>query len=361
MYIQEHLDSAIGLVCDKQVAKEKVVKWQERREVWAHYVRNKVKGHMEIHGPHVEQNHASLKAIVEDDVTRSLEQNIVDVMRRTGLLLQKRQSLKYKWEVEAANELKMMDVIRRGHLTQPRSELSQLPYNYWVKQYDDHSSYNVENVVTDGVHGALVIHTSNSNNGYFIPDNMVGGEGEECPCDDEWSMNCGCRHFIAKRIFRGEQPYCRPNIHLWHLFAVELPLSKAGNAMNHSPPTVEYFGEDSNNDISSDLQSSPSKPQASQLSDNFGSSIANSVSVVASPSKLRSSNMNNNLTPAKFASKKPDNIGYGQLLTEGTKLANLSAHLSNEHIHVVYSMLVGMNKVVETGDHDPNNHKGKAL
>ena len=99
------------------MAKEKVVKWQERREVWAHYVRNKVKGHMEIHGPHVEQNHSSLKAIVEDDVNRSLEQNIVEVMGRTDLLLQKRQALKYKWEVEAANELKKMDVIRCGYLT----------------------------------------------------------------------------------------------------------------------------------------------------------------------------------------------------------------------------------------------------
>ena len=111
--------------------------------MWAHYVRNKVKGHMEIHGPHVEQNHASLRAVVEDDVTRSLEQNIVEVMRRTGLLLQKRQALKYKWEVEAANELKMLDVFTRGHLTPARNTLSQLPYNYWVKEYNARSSYNV--------------------------------------------------------------------------------------------------------------------------------------------------------------------------------------------------------------------------
>ena len=111
--------------------------------MWAHYVRNKVKGHMEIHGPHVEQNHASLRAVVEDDVTRSLEQNIVEVIRRTGLLLQKRQALKYKWEVEVANELKMFDVFRRGHLTPARNALSQLPYNYWVKEYNARSSYNV--------------------------------------------------------------------------------------------------------------------------------------------------------------------------------------------------------------------------
>ena len=81
-------------------------------------------------------------------------------MGRTGLLLQKKQALKYKWEVEAANELKKIDVIRRGYLTQAMSALSQLPYNYWVKQYDDHSSYNVKNEIQDGVHGAVVTHTS---------------------------------------------------------------------------------------------------------------------------------------------------------------------------------------------------------
>ena len=70
--------------------------------------------------------------------------------------------------------------------------------------------------------------------------------------------------------------------------------------------------------------------------------------------------MNNNVT-VKFGLKKPNNIGYADLLKEANKLANNSSHLSNEHVHVVYSMLVGMNKVVETGDHDPNNHKGSAL
>ena len=323
-------------------------------------MRNKVKGHMEIHGPHVEQNHASLKAIVEDDVNRSLEQNIIEVMRRTGLLLQKRQALKYKWEVEAANELKKMDVIRRGHLTNARSALSQLPYNFWVKEYDDYSSYNVANETRDGISGAVMIHTSNSNTGYFIPDVMVGGEGEECPCEEEWSMQCSCRHFIAKRIFRGEEPFCQPNIHRWHIFHVELPTSKAENARNHSLPIIEYFGNDSNDGISFDLPLSPSTEQVSKSAVDPPCQTANSQQMPASPSKSRHSNTNH-ASNTNFGTKKPSNIGYAQLLEEATKLANTSAHLSNEHIHVVYSMLVGMNKIVETGDHEPNNHKGKAL
>ena len=51
---------------------------------------------MDIHGPHVEQNHASLKAIVGDDKMRSLEQNITHVMGKTCLLFKKGQSHKYK-------------------------------------------------------------------------------------------------------------------------------------------------------------------------------------------------------------------------------------------------------------------------
>ena len=139
--------------------------------------------------------------------------------------LTKEQSHKYKWSVEAANDLKKMAVIRRGHLAQPRTELSKQPYTFWVKQYDMHTSYNVKDEVRNGVPGALVIHTSNSNDGYFIPDTVEGGKGEECPCEDEWCMICGCRHFIAKRIFCGEIPFCIDNIHRRHLFILELPMS----------------------------------------------------------------------------------------------------------------------------------------
>ena len=133
---------------------------------------------MNIHGQHVEQNHASLKAIIADDPTRTLEHNIVQVMNRTGLLLQKIQALNYKWQVEGANALKNIDVIRRGHLAQPRNKLSQRPYNYWVVQYDLHPLYAVHDLVQDGVTGTTVIHTRNFNEGYFIKDKAIGVEGE---------------------------------------------------------------------------------------------------------------------------------------------------------------------------------------
>eukprot|EP00957_Ditylum_brightwellii_P073077 5553287-Ditylum_brightwellii.AAC.1 len=275
----------------------------------------------------------------------------------------KRQALKYKWEVEAAKEPKKMDVIRCGYLTQTRSALSQLPYNYWVKQYDDHSSYNVKNEIRDDVCGAVVTHTSKSNSGYFILDVTVGSLGEECPCEDQWAMQCSCHHFIAKRVFRGEEPFCQHNIHHWNIFNVEIPTSKAGNATNHNQPTIEFFGDDSNSNICFYLPSLQSTEQVQTVADNLvylTSASQASQKMPASPSKSGHPNVNN-ATTTQFASKKPRNIGYAQLLKECNKLANISSHLSNKHIHVVYSMLVGTHKVVETSDHDPNNHKGKIL
>ena len=52
-----------------------------------------------------EQNHWSLKATAGDDATRPLEQNIVDVMERSDLVLQKKQKAKDKWATEAENYL----------------------------------------------------------------------------------------------------------------------------------------------------------------------------------------------------------------------------------------------------------------
>lgn len=51
---------------------------------------------------YAEQNHSSLRAIASDDPTRTIEDNITDVMQRTELVFQNRQRLKDKWATEAA-------------------------------------------------------------------------------------------------------------------------------------------------------------------------------------------------------------------------------------------------------------------
>lgn len=337
---------------------------------------------MNIEGPHVEQNHASLKAIAGDDKSRSLEQNIVDVMDRTCLLLQKRQSLKYKWSVEAANDLRKMDAIRRAHLNRPRNELSQRPYKFWVQQYDMYTSYTVEDCVQDGVPGARVRHTSNSNDGYFIPDGGV------CPCEDEWAMMCGCRHKIAKSISRREDPFCKEDIHRRHLFVMELPTSKASDAKDKGIVQTDFFSlEDCDIDHSEifqenldvelvtgdELQQNGSqKNEIAHESRRAPISTTNNSkpdrtatdedgkSVFASPSRIGMSKVSKDTTAA-FCTKVPSNIDYKVIQTQGNRLASLVGNMSNEHRSIVYSMLAGMCDVLESCDYDQEKYYGTSL
>ena len=128
---------------------------------------------------------------------------------------------------------------------------------------------------------------------------------------------------FAKHVFRGEQPFCRKNIHSWHLFHVELPTSKSGNASNLGIPTTEYFQEDSSNDVH--LPSPSSLPMSqSTIESQKRSERTETTTVPASTLKVKSLNNLSDRVSTAFASKKPANISYHQLLAEAKKLANLS-------------------------------------
>mmetsp|Transcript_8058 Transcript_8058/g.13712 ORF Transcript_8058/g.13712 Transcript_8058/m.13712 type:complete len:688 (-) Transcript_8058:40-2103(-) len=99
------IEAAIAKVSSSQATIDNIVQWQERRSDWAMYKRNDVKGHMCICGPYAEQNHSSLVALVKDDKNRTLEVNIRDVMRRTELIVQKKQQANFKHQAEAHNDL----------------------------------------------------------------------------------------------------------------------------------------------------------------------------------------------------------------------------------------------------------------
>eukprot|EP00985_Skeletonema_marinoi_P029875 scaffold29448_cov65-Skeletonema_marinoi.AAC.2 len=173
----EHIRAAIEKVQSSQPAIDKIVYWQERRNNWALYKRNRVKGHQNTEGPYVEQNHASLVAIAGDDKRRTLEDNIVDVISRTKLILQKHQDFDYKWQAEAQLDLQRMDASRRGDLEQARLRLCKNQYEFFVTEYDSRYSYNCNDEIVGGHEGTRVRHSSNSNEGYFIPDAGINGVG----------------------------------------------------------------------------------------------------------------------------------------------------------------------------------------
>ena len=117
--------------------------------------------------------------------------------------------LKDRWATEAASDLRSIeDPVKRSHLTQARKELDRIPYQWFCKEYDLHREYNIIREVNDGINGARVIHTSNSNAGYFIPDDDdVNGIGI-CRCTKQFGRLNGCCHGIAKRISEGKVAVC---------------------------------------------------------------------------------------------------------------------------------------------------------
>lgn len=110
-FYKKHIDATLLLVPGKQKVEHKIIRWQNERTRWAHYVRNKVNSRLNIEvSAYAEHNHSSLKAIAGDNACRPIEKNIVDVMERTKLLFEKRQNLKYKYSVHVDAELRKMNV-----------------------------------------------------------------------------------------------------------------------------------------------------------------------------------------------------------------------------------------------------------
>ena len=133
---------------DKQGAVEKIKKWQDQRTFWAHYNRASIRGHFATESDsYAEQNHASLKAIAGDDPCRSLEQNIVDVMHRTGNRFNELQVEKDNWAVNCQSDIDLLSGKRKQHLTEPRKILDSHPYSLFVEQYDLYPRYNVSQEV----------------------------------------------------------------------------------------------------------------------------------------------------------------------------------------------------------------------
>ena len=220
-HIQKYIDEAVAAVGEDQHAKDKIVRWQKESERWGRYVWSGIEGirNRKSSSP-AESNHASLVAIAPDKPNRTLEENIVDVMARTGLLFQKRMTTKAQHAASAAAAIKSMSGPRASHLSDPRTKLDVVPFQQFEKEYDLYMQYNCSDENRDGVTGCYVSHTSQdgSGDGYFIPD------GGSCPCPVEVELKVGgCRHGIAKRMHRKEAPFSLDTVYPCCLFCETLP------------------------------------------------------------------------------------------------------------------------------------------
>eukprot|EP00984_Skeletonema_dohrnii_P026363 scaffold15703_cov125-Skeletonema_dohrnii-CCMP3373.AAC.2 len=242
-----------------------------------------------------------------------------------------------------------MDASRRADLEQARLRLCKNQYEFFVTEYDSRYSYNCNDEIVDGQEGTRVRHSSNSNEGYFIPDAGVNGVGEVCPCETEQSDACGCRHFCAKRVHRKEPVFCLENIHKRHLFQIELPVEKASSVQVDETLLLE----DNPNALPAAVPAAAPAAAPAAHNDNL---------VFMSPSKLASSTTSAPRPPPSiatdnFLSRKPCNVGFNKLNDAGSRLAKVASSHSNAIQHVALSLITNLTSMLEKMDFDSDEYK----
>lgn len=271
--------------------------------------------------------------------------------------------MKDRWATEAAAELeRIKDPVKRQHLTAPRKELDRKPYSWFKEEYELYKQYNIKQGLTENnISGSRVRHTSNSNDGYFIPDDdPMTGEMGICPCTKSIAMMNICCHMQAKRIAEGKEPYCRDLVSQRHYFRPRLLRIKAQTIEGVSTQLVMDKGEESN--INVKTPSLKLKPGVNSFSSPNSNSIFRNATVFSSPSNIARANSQLIASPLdNYGTTRPKNLGFKPLMKAGTELVNAASARGNEIQHAVFSMLKEMKTVIESGDYDPEKLAGRPI
>ena len=369
----------LAVVEGDQIATDKIVRWQEESHRWGRYMLEGIEGyHKCTSSSPAESNHASLAAIAPDDPTRTLEQNIVDVMERTSLLFQKRKVSKAKWASTATSAIKAMSGARASHLSEPRKVLDQRPYKEFLRQYDCYMQYNCLDEVRGNVQGCVVSHTSSPEDGYFIPD------GQPCPCKYEKKLKVGgCRHSIAKRIHRKQHPFCKATVHPSNIFRESLPEALAGHGKvghNFDMSDDLVSGDDfdiGGKDVSigdgavgsaeSHTPAATAVPVGTSVStsdqarrhttNRVVSNTASDALVFASPGKagLFTNIGGPQLQSTADANK---NVNYHSLLNEAKDVVKAAQSRCNPTQHFILDLLTNLKDLLTCGNYTSDEYKG---
>lgn len=186
---------------------------------WGHYSRNTVPGHRNISTTsYAEQNHSSIKAMAPDDANRTVEQNIVDIMRRDKTLIEDRQRAKNLWYCHVEADLNQLTTEKSDQLSLARTRMDKKPYNIFAEEFDHALQYSVKDEVRDGVPGCVVRHVnSKESDGRFIAD------GEKCKQCKESKAMMFCRHDIGKCLHKRLPVFDPDSANKVHLFYVFIP------------------------------------------------------------------------------------------------------------------------------------------
>lgn len=388
--MQRHLEEAIKAVRDNQDAKDKVLKWQEERHRWAHYVVIRIRGHRNIRtSSYSEQNHSSQAQRVPDDATRPVEQFLVELLHRTDDVLNERQVKLFEWEAGSETAIRKLNPSDRKHLADARRLLHREPYHRFAAQVGLYPSYNVKEVAN----GCELSHTSSPDKVYFIPD------GERCSCDYVFCWEDECRHEIAKRIHRGLPAFDLALFSPLHRFQPVLPMLKAAPSTsvimrprNDKEENANPGFEGDNNEQSASGEfeghldgSLALQPEPVQYG-NLGlpaALVANSEQPAASATKKRKVPGQDSqlsqiaISPSKGGSVedvRPDhrakrrkscninaNVSYGNLRDACTALSSLASSMDNAVQNAVLTHIVKLKTLLDTRDYGSLMHKGTSV
>lgn len=345
-----------------QDAKETVLKWQNQRQRWAHYVTVNIPGHRNLRTScYVEQNHSSLAQRVPDNAKKSVVQFIVDIIGRSGDVLDERQGEWMKWDASSASAIQKMDRMDRPHLREAREQLHQKPYLRFWEQYKLRTSYNV----SDAPNGVNISHTGSPDKVRFLED------GKRCTCEHVFAWEDECRHEIAKRMHRKQTAFCAELFSQLHLFNPVMEKLKAADA---SVPHLESATGDDGNpfgdtadfgspdvDFESSLEVEDTRQSKRQR--RGGKTGEPSFSQISmSPSKMRSMGAGNiSLKTQRDSCNINANVGYGKLQTACTELASVTSSHDNSVQHVIYTTMDRLKSMLEKGDFSAERHKGTTI
>ncbi len=368
------IDKALSVAGSNQCTRDKIVKWQEMGDRWGHYSRNTVTGHRNIStSTYAEQNHASIKAMAPDDAKRTVEQNVVDIMRRDKTRTEDNQKLKFLWYTEEADNLSRMIQQRAAHLSEARSQLDRRSYGIFEEQYDHSLQFSTHSEVRDGVAGCVVRHVNSADSdARFIPN------GEQCKLCNESKAMTFCRHTIAKCRHNGTplfDPKSVDPIHFFYPFVPRARLDgswvKSGEKRLVGRQSMDLSRVDEDVDVGlntiddnvafkSDGTEGVVEPTSAPALDPFPAETSNFADVMTSPSKqlMPTSSV---LAEGRSHAAPRTQVSYNTFLSHGKDIGAIVVDQCIRTQHAVSNHLRKLFDMLDKGDYTDPRHAGTCV
>ena len=339
-----------------QESRDKVVKWQNQRSRWGHFAIVKIPGHRGLRtSSYAEQNHSSLAQRVPDNSTRTVEEHIVEVMQRTGDVLDQRQEDLVNWDAAYATDVSKMTRRDRDNLSEARKKLNRVPFLRFQKNYQRYTSYNCKDV-GDTCH---ISHTSNPDKVYILVD------GKRCGCESQFAFEDPCAHEICKLVHQKKNAFQMDMFCRTSLLSVALPKVKAVDIDEDFSSLLGDLGTlpaNAKQSANAEVAGAGAGPVKTGVCRKRSAAVAFSQPAV-SPSKAALDLPSSAISPRtdRRAGDPNANVGFRKINDALRELTSTATRMDNYVQNVVYSVITQLHELLEKGDYDAERHKGTLM